>query len=337
MRAAALALLALVGASGLSTAAAQTADADASLLNTNLSFSARASGKRAPWQQRMLVGPGDTFNVSIYDMPDTARTDVPVGPDGRLTYLQARDVQAAGLTIDELRAKLDEALGKFYQSPRSVIIPVAVHSKKYFLLGAIVTKGVFPLDRPVTVIEALARAGGLEPGVQQDRTVELADLARSFLARRGDRVPVDFEKLFQRGDLTQNVSLEPDDYLYFASASGNEIYVLGEVNSPGTVTFSPKPTALNAISTRGGFSTRAWQGKVLVVRGSLNHPQTFDVDSGAIIAGKAPDFPLQPHDIVYVSTNPWKVGAEVLDIAARAFVQSFIVTYSTRKVPALIK
>ncbi|HVV02105.1 MAG TPA: SLBB domain-containing protein, partial [Verrucomicrobiae bacterium] len=185
--------------------------------------------------------------------------------------------------------------------------------------------------------EAIARAGGLETGLYEQRTVELADLSRSFVARHGQRLPVDFEKLFQHGDLSQNVALEPGDYLYFASASANEIYILGEVATPGVLVFAPKPTVVNAIASRGGFTTHSFKSRVLVIRGSLNHPQTFVVDTAAILNGKAPDFALQPRDIVYVSTNPWAVATEVLDIAARAFVQSLIVEGTTLRIPPAIK
>jgi polysaccharide biosynthesis/export protein len=308
----------------------------ASADGTNLSFSGSAPGKRALWQQHLTLGPGDVLNLSLLDMPETARTEVPVGPDGRIAFLQAPDIMAAGLTIDELRAKLDEALGKYYQNPHTVVTPVAFRSKKYFVLGAVVNRGVYSFDRPLRVIEAIARAGGLETGLHETRSVEMADLQRSFLVRKGERVPVDFERLFQRGDLSQNVPLEPDDYLYFASASANEIYVLGEVASPGVVVFTSKPTVVGAVTLWGGFSTRAFQSRVLVVRGSLDHPETFVVDTPAILAGKAPDFRLQPRDIVYVNRSPWRIAAEVLDVAAKAFVQSFIVTGTTLKIPAAI-
>jgi protein involved in polysaccharide export with SLBB domain len=298
----------------------------------NLSLSVRAPDKRAAWQQKLTLGPGDVLNLSLFEMPETARTEVPISPDGRITFLQARDIMAAGLTVDELRAKLDEAIGKFYQNPRVVIIPAAIHSKKYFVLGSVVNSGVYTFDRPLTVIEAIARAGGLETGLSEQRSVELTDLARSFLVRNGQRLSLDFERLFQRGDLSQNVALEPDDYLYFASANANEIYVLGEVISPGVVTYAQKPTVLNVIAARGGYTLRAYKGRVLVVRGSLEHPQTFDIDSRAILSGDKPDFKLQPKDIVYVSTNPWKIGGEILDTAVRAFVQGFVVEATTLKV-----
>jgi len=331
-------LLAMAGAQALSAAETQ-ARAETVVANTNLSLSAKPTARRAPWQEHFTLGPGDTLNLVLInpDMPETARAEVPIAPDGRVNFLQARDIMAAGLTVDELRGKIDEALSKYYQNPRTVVTPVTFHSKKYILLGSVATRGVFNFDRPLTIIEAIARAGGLETGVYEQRTVELADLPHSFLMRRGQRVPVDFERLFQQGDLTQNVALEPDDYLFFASASVNEIYVLGEVTTPGVVAFAPKATAISAIASRGGFTTRAFKSRVLVVRGSLNKPETFVVDTSAILHGKQQDFKLQPRDIVYVSQNPWVIAAEVVDLAARAFVQGFTIEATSLHVSPIFK
>jgi protein involved in polysaccharide export with SLBB domain len=299
---------------------------------TNLSLSATARHQRAAWQQRLTLGPGDVLNISLFEMPDTAVTEVPVGPDGRLTFLQARDLMATGLTIDELKAKLDEALSRYYQNPRTVVTPVSLRSKKYYVLGAVIGGGVYALDRPVTVIEALARAGGLETGIYERNTVELADLSHSFLVRNGQRLPLDFERLFQQGDLSQNVAVEPEDYLYFALASANEIYVLGEVNAPGTATYLPRTTLIGAISARGGFTIRAFKSRVLVIRGSFAHPQKFVVDTSAILSAKAPDFKLESKDIVYVSLSPWVRAEEIIDAAATAFIQGIVVGTTSRKV-----
>jgi protein involved in polysaccharide export with SLBB domain len=285
--------------------------------------------KRGQWQERMTLGPGDILNFSLLEKPETIRLEVPVGPDGRVTFLQARDVMAAGLTIDELRARLNEILGKFYQDPHSVIIPVSFHSKRFVVLGAVANTGAYPLDGPVTVIEAIARAGGLGTGVFEQRTVELADLQRSFLVRKGERVPVDFERLFQHGDLSQNVPVEPDDFLFFASASANEVYVLGEVGNPGVLAFTPRPTVIKAIVARGGFTMKSWKGRVLVVRGSLQHPEKFVVNTYDILSGKAPDFALQPKDMVYVGSSPWVKAEDVLDTAARAFLTSMFVEWTS--------
>src|SRR4051794_1708394 len=157
--------------------------------NTNLSLSATATAARAPWQQRLTLGPGDTLNFALYlnDAADQVRENVLIGPDGRVSYLQAQDVKAAGLTIDELRKKMDAELGKFYRSPRTIITPGTITSKKYFVLGSVVNRGAFPFDRPMTVIEAIAHAGGLETGVFELKPVEMADLSHSFMVRQGKK------------------------------------------------------------------------------------------------------------------------------------------------------
>ncbi len=311
---------------------AEDSPAGAAVQFTNVVLSAASAPKRAEWQQRLTLGPGDQLNISLFEVADTTRNDVPVGPDGRITFLQARDVIAAGLTVDELRARLDAELGKFYQNPRTIITPSAFRSKKYFVLGAVVNKGVFNFDRPLTVIEALARAGGTETGVYERNTVELADLQHSFLVRNRQRVPLDFERLFQRGDLSQNIPLEPGDYLYLALASANEVYVLGEVAVPGIAAFLPRTTVVSAISARGGFTARAFKSRVLIVRGSLNKPERIVVDVSEILSGKRPDFRLQSKDIVYVSLSPWVKGEEILQLAVSAFLQAFVVEATTANI-----
>ncbi|HTL59289.1 MAG TPA: polysaccharide biosynthesis/export family protein [Candidatus Limnocylindrales bacterium] len=303
-----------------------------SAAGTNAALSGSELRRLAKWQHHLTLGPGDLLNVSLFEMPESAQREVPIGPDGRITFLQARDIVASGLTVDELRAKLDSALGKFYQNPRTIVTPAAIRSKKYYVLGAVVNSGVYNLDRPLTIIEGLARAGGLETGIYDRNTVELADLAHSFLVRNGERLPLDFEQLFQHGDLSQNIPLEPEDYLYVAMASANEIYVLGEVNSPGTAAFLPRVTVIGAIAARGGFSVRAYKTRVLVVRGSLNRPESFVINTDEILSAKRPDFKLQSKDIIYISQSPWVRAEEILDAAVTAFVQGFVVSVTTRKV-----
>lgn len=289
--------------------------------STNLVFSAAAAGPYlAPWQQRLTLGPGDTVNLSIYGKKQFTRTDVPVGPDGRISYLQVSGLRAAGLTIEELRDKLNEELSRYYRNVRAIVTPAAWRSKKYYLLGTIMDRGAYYLDQPMTIIEATSRARGIATGLLEQNTVEIADLPRTFLIRQGKRVPVDFVRLFQQGDLTQNVLLEPGDYIYFPSATVNEVYVLGAVSSPGTVGVTEKASVISLITTRGGFTPKAYQQRVLVVRGSLNQPEPQVVDVGAILAGKARDFLVEPKDIIYVADRPWARVEELLDMAIKAFV-----------------
>jgi protein involved in polysaccharide export with SLBB domain len=250
---------------------------------------------------------------------------------------------AADLTIDELRDRLEQILLKYYRPPlRVIILPQAFHSKKYYLLGNVLHTGVYPLDRPMTLIEAIAASGGFVSTVQRRNTLMLADLERSFVMRRGDsnvfqRISLDFEGLFLRGDLSQNIALAPDDYLFFPPADMREVYVLGRgVNAPGAMAYSPDLTAVRAIAMHGGFADKAWRQRILVVRGSLNAPQTFVVNTADILAARAPDFKLEPKDMVYVSRRPWAKAEELLELAISDFLYGAVTSWTFKNVGPLI-
>lgn len=292
--------------------------------------------KRAHWQEHFTLGAGDVLDFSLYGEPTLTQLNVPISPDGRVNFLEAQGVMAAGLTIDELRSRLDEELAKYRRAPHTIITPVAFNSKKYFLLGSVVRAGAFTLDRPTTIVEAIARARGIETALQQRNLVEIADLQRSFLVRQGRRMPVDFEKLFLHGDLSQNLPLAPDDYLFISPADLKQVYVVGEVQRPGPAAYNPNMSTIGAIAVQGGFTERAWKQKILVVRGSLSHPQTFIVDANDVLSARTPDFKLEPNDIIYVHYRPWVRAEEILDLAATAFVQSAVIVWTGGHVGPII-
>jgi protein involved in polysaccharide export with SLBB domain len=293
-------------------------------------FSVVSPGQRAAWQQKLTLGPGDVLTFSLYgEEKELTRKDVPIGPDGRVSYLEAQNIMAAGLTVDEFRDRLNQELGKYRRAAQAYVVPVAYKSKKYYVLGKVTQRGAFPLDRPLTLIEAVAQARGMETGLSADRSlVELADLSRSFIARNGRKLPVDFEKLFLNGDLSQNVALEPNDYIYFPGTGQSEVYVLGAVRQSGAYSYTTSVGALGAVAARGGFTERAWKQKLLVIRGSLGRPEAFVVNAADVLSGRTPDLKLQPKDIVYVSERPWVRAEELLDAAASAFVTSAVVVWT---------
>lgn len=273
------------------------------------------------WRERFTLGPGDILSLSLYGRPELERGELFVQPDGTLNYLQA-SVRASGLTMDELRTSLEKELARYYRHPRLIITPLRVRSKRYFILGKVIDKGAFEMDRPLTLLEVVARSRGIETGLFEQNTVELADLPRSFVVRAGKRLAVDFERLFFQGDMSQNVEIEPNDYIYIASATTNDVYVLGDVADPSVQGFTPRLTVMAAVTTRGGFTANAYRERVLVIRGSLNQPERIVVDTDEILRGLKPDFLLQPKDIVYVSNRPWKIAEDLLDTAVGAFIQS---------------
>lgn len=288
------------------------------------------------WRHSYTLGPGDILHFAFYGRPELDRNDVFVQPDGSISYLQASNVRAAGLTVDELRDEINRILADYYRNPAVMVFPWELNSKRYFLLGKVIDNGAYPMDHPITILEAVAKARGIETGLFEENTVELADLPRSFLMRGNRRMPVDFEALFFEGDLTQNIELEPNDFLYFPSANTNEIYVLGEVNLPGVLGFTPRSTVISSITQRGGFSERGFKDRVLVIRGSLSNPETFVIDARAVLRGLEPDFPLEPKDIVYVGIKPWNYAEELTEEAIDFFLRSMTASWTLRNIDPMI-
>jgi polysaccharide biosynthesis/export protein len=284
------------------------------------------------WRDSYTLGPGDILHFAFYGRPELDRNDVFVQPDGSISYLQASGVRAEGRTIDELRDELNRLLAEHYRNPAVMIFPWELRSKRYFILGKVIDNGAYPMDHPITIIEAVARARGIETGLFEENTVELADLPRSFLMRGNRRMPIDFEALFFDGDLSQNIELEPNDFLYFPSANTNELYVLGEVVLPGVLGFTPRSSVISAITERGGFTDDAFKQRVLVVRGSLQNPELFVIDTGDVLSGRAIDFKLEPKDIIYVATQPWAYAEELADDAIDFFLRSMTASWTLRNV-----
>ncbi|MGB0744351.1 MAG: polysaccharide biosynthesis/export family protein [Opitutales bacterium] len=289
------------------------------------------------WLERYTLGPGDVINIRFYGRADLARPGVRIAPDGTLSYLQVNSLQVDQMTIDELCSTLEEALSDYYRNPRLIITPWELKSKRYVILGKVVDKGVFTLDRPISLLEAIARSRGIETGLFEQSTVEVADMERSFIIRKGKRLDVDFAKLYFEGDLTQNVLLEPQDYIFLASNLSNEYYVLGSVARPGAQGFSNRASVVSAVTRREGFTDGSWKKRVLVVRGSLSDPEVHVINVDAILKGEEPDFPLEPGDIVYVNDRPWYKAEQILDSAVQNFLKSATSTWVNQNVPDSIQ
>ncbi|MEM1221887.1 MAG: polysaccharide biosynthesis/export family protein [Verrucomicrobiota bacterium] len=289
------------------------------------------------WRERYTLGPADVINIRFYGRGELDRPGVRIAPDGTLSYLQVNSLQVDKMTIDELREALQTALSDYYRNPRLIITPWELKSKRYVILGKVIDKGVFTLDRPITLLEAIARSRGIETGLFEQSTVEVADMERSFIIRNGERLDVDFAKLYFEGDLSQNVYLEPQDYIFLASNLSNEYYVLGSVAQPGAQGFSNRASVISAVTRREGFTEGSWKKRVLVIRGSLSDPEKFVINVDAILKGQEPDFPLQPGDIVYVNDRPWYKAEQILDTAVENFLKSATSTWVNENVPDAIR
>ena len=283
-----------------------------------------AKPSRSSWRNRYELGPGDALNFALHGQPKLKKLAVPIAPDGTVSYLQAKQVDVRGKTIDELRGAMNAILKDYHGDSKLIITPAALGSKRYTVLGEVRNNGSYPLERPTTLLHALARSGGFNLGSSGTDAIELADLRRSFVVRHGDRMKVDMESLYLKGDMTQNVQLEPGDYIYVASKLRSEVYVFGAVAQPGVKPMESGFTTLGAIAAAGGFNPEAWKDRVLVIRGRLDQPEAKIAHIKQVLHGKETDFELEPGDIVYVHTRPWTFAEKLLDTAIIAYIDGSV-------------
>ena len=252
------------------------------------------------------VGPGDTLDIEVAELADTRRT-TRVLPDGMLYYDVADGVNVKGMTITEISNALSERLVNDYVNPVVSVNVANADSQRFWLLGQVRTPGAFPIQKPTTVIDAISQSGGLLSYDQYNEVgnPEAADLKRSILIRNGDLVPVDFDALIRNGDMSQNVYIQPGDYLFIPSLTSRSIYVLGEVITPGPVFYEEGITLLTAVASAGGVDKDAVKSKALILRGGTRDPQVAVVNIDAVMRGREPDLLLEGGDIVWVPRTVW--------------------------------
>lgn len=264
------------------------------------------------------ISMGDSFYISVYGEPNTGRS-VTVDYTGSIYYLAMEPIFVLGKTIPELREILNERLSALFKYVNVTITPLQFGSKFYTIMGEVGTPGKKVLQGKPTVLTAICQSGGLRTGAFRSQTIDFADLHHTFLARKGDYVPIDFYKLILQGDLSQDVPLESGDYIFVPSILNREIYVLGEVNISTTIGYLHTMSIIEAIAEARGITPIA-SSRAIVIRGALVNPVQYQVDIWRIFRGFEPNFILQPGDIVYVPPRRF----ENLKLEAQNAIASFV-------------
>ena len=246
------------------------------------------------------IAAGDTLDIMVFGHPDM-RKEIPVRPDGKISYRLVGDVEAEDLTPEGLRAQLEEDLLRYMRYPQVDVIVKKAREARFTILGKVVRPGLYPIEGGTTLLDAVAMGQGLSSGQYEGSTIELADLKNAFMMRREKVVPVSFELAIRGGDPFHNIAVEDGDYIYIPSALEQEVYVLGEVFDPRAFGFRGRVTLLQATAEAGGFRSTARLRDVVVLRGlNTGDRQLIPVDVKEIVQGKADDVELQVGDVVYV-------------------------------------
>lgn len=152
---------------------------------------------------KYVLGVEDVVWVKVWREPDFTLT-LAVRPDGKITLPLINEVQAAGVTPQQLTLDLKEKLGKFINNPDVTVIVMDVRSKKYYIDGEVNRPGSFSLVSPTKVMEALSYAGGFK---------EFANKKKIKILRGDKSYRFNYAEVSKGKHLEQNIYLENGDHI----------------------------------------------------------------------------------------------------------------------------
>ncbi len=153
------------------------------------------------------IGPEDVLDISVWNNSAISRT-VPVRPDGKISLPLVNDVQAAGLTPNQLRAVLLKKLAEYVPSPEVSVIVREVHSFKVSVIGEVKKTGRHELKGRATVLDILAMAEGFGEFAGRGRIVVLRPEGKTMR-----QIPFNYNKVMSNNGALENFFLQPGDII----------------------------------------------------------------------------------------------------------------------------
>ena len=152
-----------------------------------------------------VIGPEDALQISVWKEPDFSGS-VPVRPDGKISLPLLNDVQAAGETPMQLATVITEKLKQYVTAPRVTVVVTGINSKRIFLLGEVGHVGSLNMLPNMTVLQALASAGGFS---------QFANLKKIYILRNEQgkqvKIPINYKAIISGQAPQQNIPLRPGD------------------------------------------------------------------------------------------------------------------------------
>jgi polysaccharide biosynthesis/export protein len=152
-----------------------------------------------------VIGPDDVLMVIFWREQDLS-SEVAVRPDGKISLPLLNEIQASGLTPEELRNNLTKAANRYVEDPAVTIVVKAINSRKVFITGEVAKPGPYPLSGPTTVLQMIATAGGVLEYAKEDRIVVMRTENGRTVSRR-----FNYKQVSEGKNLQQNIELKPGD------------------------------------------------------------------------------------------------------------------------------
>jgi polysaccharide biosynthesis/export protein len=152
------------------------------------------------------IGPGDVLQISVFREPEASVPAATVRSDGKISVPLIKEVEVVGLTALEAERRLSEKLSRYIRDPEVTIIVGQINSRKVYLVGAVKTVGSIDLKGPMSVLQAIAQAGGL---------TDYAKRKQIYVLRTEDgrqvKLPFNYDAAVKGEKVEPNIVLSPND------------------------------------------------------------------------------------------------------------------------------
>jgi len=196
---------------------------------------------------KFTLGPEDLLVISVWGNAELT-TEMPIRPDGMISFPLIGDMMAQGLTPSQLKDKITTELRNFITDANVTVIVKAINSIKISIAGEVREPGTYQINRPITLLHAFSIVKGF---------TEKAGLLKSYILRDGKKLDIDFYALVKEDDFSQNIWLKPNDFIYIHDNIENRVNIMGEVVMPQVISFQEGMTVLDAVLMAQGLTGTA--------------------------------------------------------------------------------
>ena len=176
------------------------------------SVKGKGHGKANVDEKRYIIQAGDKLSVKFFFNPELNEEDLIVRPDGLISLQLVNEVKAAGLTPVQLIGVLAEKYTGQLKNPEIAVIVRSIREPyRIYVDGQVKSPGEFEIVGSLSVLQAIARAGGLLVDTAQKSDVKVIRVDQN-----GQKfvINVDLNRALNGGDLRQDIRLLPSDFVY---------------------------------------------------------------------------------------------------------------------------
>ena len=153
-----------------------------------------------------VIGDADVISISVWKEPDISK-QIPVRSDGKISLPLVGDIQATGETPLQLERAISDKLKGYMTDPEVTVIVEQINSPKYNIFGQVGRPGSFIITAGITIMDAIAAAGGLRDFAKKKGIYVLRQSPGGGVTK----IPFNYDKFIKGKDPSQNIPIMPHD------------------------------------------------------------------------------------------------------------------------------